>query len=565
MLAITLNPGFVLIIGALLLLATPAVLRFALTLLVGATALWLMLYHDFGAADAVRQIGLPVVLLRLDEINQVFGIGFIGAAILVSVYASARRHHYEDAAILMLAGGAVSALFVGDLVSFVAAASLAGLAAVWVVLASPQHGAGAAGVRLLVWHGLEGLLLLVGVAFHISTGAANSVFERLDVRTIGGAFILAGLMIRVGAPLAHVWLKDAVSHASPAGGVALAMFSTMLGVYALARLFPGEPLLMPIGAAMIVLGAFFASAADDLRSAAAYALTAQTGVCVALIGVATQLSLAGVGAHAFTAMFAFMLLLMALGMVVTRLGEARLSRMRGLARTMPLTTAFLFTGGLAVAGAPMLAPYVSLSVALEATAHWETRWLWLLISALSALLAASLALRPALACFQPETRSAAHEAPFPMLLGGALALFFCLSVGLTPGWLYRLTPATGLNFEPYALDRVAPQLELLGAAGAAYLLFHLVGLAPRQESFKLLDLDALYRGPIAGAGRWTGVVMLRLYGAARDIWEALSARAGKVFAQWARACDRPYADRWAGAAQLGAIGLVLVLILLARH
>ncbi|MEJ0060486.1 MAG: hypothetical protein WDM79_13335 [Terricaulis sp.] len=60
----------------------------------------------------MAQIGLPVVLLDLDALNQVFGIAFIGSTILLAVYASARRHHFEDAAILLLAGGSVSALFV---------------------------------------------------------------------------------------------------------------------------------------------------------------------------------------------------------------------------------------------------------------------------------------------------------------------------------------------------------------------------------------------------------------------------------------------------------------------
>ena len=241
---------------------------------------------------------------------------------LLSIYSSARPNRYEDAAILMLAGGAVSALFVGDLVSFVAAAAIAGLAAVWVVLASPLPGANGAGVRLLIWHGLEGLLFLAGVAFHLSAGEAKTHFA-LDAAGLGGGFIFAALMIRVGAPFAHVWLKDAVSHASGAGGAALTAFTTLFGVYALARMFPGEPSLAPIGAAMIAIGAFFAIAADDVRRCVAYAQTAQTGVCVALIGLGSPLGAAGAAAHAFTTLFVFVLLQMALGAVVTRRGSAR--------------------------------------------------------------------------------------------------------------------------------------------------------------------------------------------------------------------------------------------------
>ncbi len=151
-----------------------------------------------------------------------------------------------------------------------------------------------------------------------------------------------------------------------------------------------------------------------------------------------------------------------------------------------------------------------------------------------------------------------------MLLGTGLATFFCIAVGLTPAWLYRLTPTSVLNFDPYALDRLAPQLELIGVAGAVYIALRTMGLAPRERPIQLLDMDALYRGPIAGAGRWTGLVMLRLYGASRVALSAFLAYCGKGFSRWARACDRPYADSWGPAVQLSAIGVVLVIILLSR-
>ena len=563
MLAVTLNPGFVLILGALAVLATPLALRGPVMLSAAFAAMWLLLDREFGAAGAVAHMGLTVVPFLLDELSQVFGIAFIAAAILLAIYASARRNRYEDAAIMLLAGGAVSALFVGDLVSFVAASAVAGLAAAWVVLAAPSPGASAAGVRMLVWHGLEGLLFLVGVAFHISAGVQELGLGRLSLDEIGGGFIFAALMIRVGAPLAHVWLKDVVSHASSAGGAALSAYSTMLGVYALARLFPGEPGLIPIGAAMIVLGVFFAAAEDDLRSAAAYGLIAQTGVCVALIGIGTPLALSGAEAHAFASIFAFLLLQMALGAVLDRTGTARASQIVGVGRAMPVSAALMLTAGLAAAGAPGFATYASFAVVIEAAAQWQTRWLWALIAASSAGLFVSLALRPALSAhLAPAKPSRFREAPFTMLLAMGLAAFLCLAVGLTPAWLYRLMP-TELAFAPFALDRVAPQIELLGAAGAAYLALRALRLAPKERTIRLLDLDTLYSGPIAGAGRWAGVVMLRLHGAWQAGAGAMSERAGHALGAWARNCDRPYSGQVSSAAPLAAIFVALLIILAA--
>jgi len=554
MLQITLNPGFVCILAALIALGTPRVLRAPLIFTAAITGLWLMLDRDFGAAAAAAQMGLPVVLLDLDALNRIFGIAMLIALIVISFCTSARRSRSEDAAILLMAGGAVSALFVGDLISFVASAALAGLAASWMVFASPVEHSSQSGVRLLIWQGIEGLLFLVGVAFQLSAGAESSIFARLDPKTIGGGAIFAALMIRVGAPLAHVWVKDACAHASPVGGGALAAFSTMLGVYALSRLFPGEFILVPIGAAMMVLGVAYALAEDDMRRAAASGLTAQTGVCVAMIGVGSPLAMAAAEGHAFTVIFAFLALQLVLGAVLGRTGQIRVSQMEGLVRVMPITALLLVVAGLAVAAAPGFALYSTTAIALEATAQWDLEWLWALLAALAPALLIALMLRPSLAAFRSAVAAPIKEAPFPMLLGSGLAVFFCLSVGLAPGWLYGLLP-TELTFAPYALDRVAPQLELLGATGVAFVFLRAMRLTPAERHTRLLDVDSFYRGPAAGAGRWVGVVMLRVYGAWQTAFARLGAVTQKRMARWARDCDRPYRLRAAGLVQLTVIAV----------
>jgi multicomponent Na+:H+ antiporter subunit D len=563
MLSITLNPGFVCIIAALLALGTPRGLRAPLMAGAALLALWLMLDREFGAATAAAQMGLPVVLLSLDALNRIFGIAMLIALIAISICSGARRSRSEDAAILLMAGGAVSALFVGDLISFVAATALAGLAMAWLVFSSPVENAARSGVRLLIWQGVEGLLFLVGVAFQLSAGAESSIFARLDITTIGGASIFTALMIRVGAPFAHVWLKDASAHASPVGAGAVSVFSSMLGVYALARLFPAEPILAPIGLAMGVIGVAYAMAEDDLRRAAASGLTAQTGVCVALIGVGSPLAMAAAEGHAFALIFAFLAMQLVLGAVLGRTGHVKQSEIEGLVRVMPITSLLLIAAGLAVAAAPGFALYATTVIALEATAQWELEWAWTLMATVSPALLVALMLRPAMTAFRSAEPAPIKEAPFPMLLGAALAVFFCLAVGVAPAWLYGLLP-TELAFEPYALDRMAPQLELLGAAGAIYVVLRALRLAPQPRAGGLLDVDAFYRGPAAGAGRWVGVVLLRLYGA----WQALLGRVASQLARaagrWSRNCDRPYRVRAPGVVQLAALAVLVAVAMFWR-
>lgn len=562
MLAITLNPGFVCILAALLVLAAPRMMRQVLMVGTAVVSLWLMLDREFGAVVAAQQMGLPMVPLNLDALNRIFGLAMLMALIIIGVASGARRNRAEDAAILVLAGGAVSALFVGDLVSFVAAASLSGIAAAWIVFASPLPNSSRSGARMLIWFGLEGLLFLIGVAFQLSAGAASSIFAQLDATTIGGAFIFAALLVRVGAPLAHVWVKDAIAHASPVGAVALCAFTTMLGIYALARLFPAEPILAPIGASMAVIGAAFAVAEDDLRRAAASGLTAQTGVCVMLIGLGSPLALAAAEGHAFTLVFAFLALLLTLGAVLGRQGHARAARLEGVARVMPISATLMLLAGLAVTGAPGLASYITTAIALEASTQWINVAPWVITSGLGAALLIALMLRPALQAYRaPPGPAVRNEAPFAMLLAAALALFFCLSIGVAPRWLYGLMP-TELAFRPYEIERVAPQIELLGAAGAVYLALRALRLTAPERALRLLDVDAIYRGPAAGAGRWVGVVLLRMYGAWQTQWERLSKAGGAVVARVIRLCDRPYRGSAWSAAQFAAIAAAIAIALL---
>lgn len=562
--ALTLNPGFVPLIAALLVLAMPRTMRSPVIVASALAAFWLLLDHEFGAASAMAQMGLPVVLLNLDELNRIFGIALLIALIVIGIYSGARRNRYEDAAILLLAGSSVSALFVGDLISFVAALALGGLAAAWVVFASPIEGASRAGARLLIWHGLEGLLFLMGVAFHLSAGAQASVVGRLDVTSIGGAFMFAALMIRVGAPMAHVWLKDVVSHASPAGAGALSVLTTMLGVYALARVFPSEPLLIWIGAGMMVIGAFYAAAEDDMRRAAAYGVTMQTGMCVALVGIGTPLALAAAEGHAFATILSFLALQLMLGAVLERHGSVRASQLAGVGRTMPISALLLIACGMAVAAAPGFVMFATQAAALEASTQWDLRWLWGLIWASPAVLMVALLIRPALAAYTPlrDVRPI-REAPFSMLLGAGLALFLCIAVGLAPRWLFDLMPAE-IRFQPFELDRIAPQLQLLGAAGVAFLALHATRVVSTERRVDLLDIDAMYRGPLAQAGRWAGVLALRVYGAWQSWTRNASRSAGRGLQALAAACDQPYAPASTAAVTFFCLGAVLLMMFLVR-
>lgn len=559
MLAVTLNPGFVLLLGALAVLASPKGFRAATMALAALVALWLLLDHEFGAAAAVAQMGLPVRLLVLDPLNRIFGLGLLLALIVVAIASNGRQNRFEDAAILFTYGGAVSALFVGDFVSFIAMMSLSGLAGAWTVFCSPRDDANRAGGRALIWRGLEGLLFLVGLAFHLAASEARSEFVSLDITTIGGCFIFAALLIRVGAPLAHVWFVDSAAYASPVGAVALAPIGTMLGLYALARFYQAEPALMGIGLAMMALGLIYAVAEDDLRRAGAFALLAQTGLFLLLIGIGSPLAMAAAAGGAFSAMLAAIAFQALLGGVLSARGEARRSNFGGLAKAMPFTAPLLLAAGLAVAAAPGFASYATHAVALDALAQQPIA-VRVLAGAVPAVLLACLAIAPAWTAFRAIAREPArHETSFSLLLSASLSLFFSLAVGLAPSWLYDLMPSQ-VSYAPYTLDRLGAALQTSGAAALCATCLYAFGLWPKPSAKNLLDIDALYRGPIAASARWLGVVSLRLYGAWQSLTERVVRALGMFVIGWVKALDRPYAritPAWQVAAIAAALGLAL--------
>jgi len=252
-----------------------------------------------------------------------------------------------------------------------------------------------------------------------------------------------------------------------------------------------------------------------------------------------------------------------LGAILVRRGAAHVSALEGVSRAMPLTATLLLISALAASGAPLFASYTTITIALEAMAQWELQWAWALLACVPAGLFAALCLRLSLAAFDGVAqRTPIEEAPFPMLLSAALAAFFCFSVGVAPSWLYGLLPTT-LEFAPFAIDRLAPHLALLGAAGVTLLAARALRLAPAEQHLRLRDVDALYRGPLAGAGRWLGVVLLRVYGTAQAFTERQAAELGRFVMRAVRACDRPYSGA-SGLASFAALITVAAVALVWR-
>jgi multicomponent Na+:H+ antiporter subunit D len=541
MIAVAFNPGFALLLGAALVLVTPARLRGGIALLAALGALALAFTPDFGEHGAFAQIGLRAAPLRLDALSQSFGLVFALVAIMIALAGGGRRPREEEAALLAHMGGALGAVYAGDLVAFAALAELSTLAGAALLLARADAKAKEAGLRLLGWQALSSMLFLAGAALAIAArGVAE--FGQLSARTPEGALILAALAIKTGFPIAHVWLKDAAPRASSGGTAALLVFTPLLGAYGLARAFAGEPLLQYAGVAMAVLPALHAMAEDDLKRTLAYGLVAQAGLVVACIGVGSPLAIAAAAAHAAATALAFAVLALALGAVAERTGASRASRLGGLGASMPVSAALSTLAALSVAGAPLTAGFASLALVFDALARAGAPLVYFTVVVAAGAAVAHTAVKIPYAAFFAPARTKPYppshfgEAHLAMLVAGVLIV----GVGLAPGWLYAFLPPDPIRFAPYDWGRLMIHIQLAVFAGLAFAAARAARLHDADErAFDLADMDALIHGPLWRLVRRAGDAA----GAAHRRWRAgeaaAAALAGALIGRLVGGADRP--------------------------
>ena len=303
---IELNPGLILIFGALLIPLLPQMLRGPLSLALPLIAATHLLNLPFGEMGLIQIFGLELVTLRIDPLSFVFGLAFLVAALLSSIFALHVKGWVEAMTAQMYAGSAIGAVFAGDLVTLFVFWELTAITSVFLIWARGTERAFDAGMRYLIVQIGSGVILLAGVMMlaHETGTIAFGKLADIDIATAANVplyawLILIGVGIKAAFPLLHNWLVDAYPEATPTGTVWLSAFTTKLAIYTLIRGFPGSDILIPIGMVMATFTLVYALLVDDLRRSLAYALNNQLGFMVIAVGVGTDLALNGAAAQAF--------------------------------------------------------------------------------------------------------------------------------------------------------------------------------------------------------------------------------------------------------------------------
>ena len=488
-----LNPGIWLIVGALIAVLLPQTLSrwFAVILPVFLIAFLFSLNLDNYGTISFFDYSLET--FRLDKLSRVFGLIFLIASALGNLYALGDDvDKLQRSAALAYAGGAIAAVFAGDMITLFIFFEVAAVASVFLIWARRTERAFAAGMRYLIFQIGAGVILLAGLLIHFSvTGSID--FDKLGLEAPGGILILIAFGIKSAFPLVHNWLQDAYPEATISGTVILSGFTTKLAIYALARSYAGTEILIWIGAVMAIFPIFYAIIENDLRRVLTYSLNNQLGFMVVGIGIGTEMALNGTVSHAFVHILYKALLLMSMGAVLLRTGTCNGTELGGLVKTMPWTAAFCIVGAASASAFPLFSGFISKSMIITAAGEQGYWIIWLILLFASAGVLYHSGIRiPYFAFFSEDKGHRVKEAPWPMLVAMGAAAFLCIIIGVFPAPLYAMLPFS-VDYVPYTAYHVINQLQLLMFAALAFTVLKLIKIYPSDTRGINLDTDWVYR------------------------------------------------------------------------
>ncbi|MXW56129.1 MAG: Na(+)/H(+) antiporter subunit D, partial [Gemmatimonadales bacterium] len=514
----SLPPAAVMILGALVVPLLRGRARTGWVLLLPAASLAALLALGEGEFGQVSIFSYELTLVRIDGLSRIFGWLFHIAAFIGLIFARRGGSALEDAAALVYAGAAIGAVQAGDLITLFVFWELLALSSVFLVWARRTERSYRAGIRYLIVQVGSGVVLLAGIIAH-ARATGSVAFGPMETGTLGTNLILLGIGIKAAFPLLHNWLTDAYPEATYSGAVFLSAFTTKVAVYALARGYQGEELLIWVGVVMTMFPIFYAVIENDLRRVLGYSMINQIGFMVCGVGIGTEMAVNGAVAHAFNDVLFKGLLFMSTGALLYRAGTTKCSELGGLYKSMPKTAGLCVVGAASISAFPLFSGFVSKSMVMAAALEMnlDIVWLFLLFASAGVLHHAGIKI-PFYGFFGPDSGIRTKEAPTSMLIAMGMAAFLCVFNGTWPTlFLYPNLPYE-VTYEPFTPAHVISQLQLLFFAVLAFVWLRLTDREPHELPSTNLDADWFYR-------RFGRGLALAAGGAASRLRDAVASRA----------------------------------------
>lgn len=484
--------ALIFVLGAVAVSFLRGPLRTAYMLLLPIIAFAYLLALPYGEFGQVELLGQTLVLMRVDRLSLLFGYIFVLASLLNVIYAIHLKDTMQHVAGLVYAGSSIGAVFAGDLMTLFMFWELTAVSSVLLIWAQRTDTTFRTGLRYVVVQLLSGMFLLAGGLLHWrATGSL--AFGHIGLSGLAGTLILIAFGIKCAFPLLHNWLQDAYPDATPTGAVILSAFTTKLGIYALARAYPGTEMLIWIGTLMAAFPIFYAVIENDLRRVLAYSMNNQLGFMVVGIGIGSELAINGAVAHAFADILFKGLLFMSMGAVLLRTGTVKGSELGGLYKSMPWTTGFCIVGAASISAFPLFSGFVTKSMIMSAAADEGLLLTWLVLLFASAGVFHHAGIKiPYFAFFSHDSGIRCEEAPRNMLIAMGVAAALCIGIGVFPDALYSILPFP-VTYQPYTSSHVVAQLQLLVFSALAFAVLMRTGIYPPELRSVNLDSDWFYR------------------------------------------------------------------------
>ena len=535
-------PVLIFLLGALLVPYLTGRAKAGLLLVVPVVAFVNLLLLPEGTSWTYTFLGHQLIFAQVDKLSLCFGYIFCLAAFAGMLYGLQERDDRQYITMLVYVGSSIGAVFAGDYLTLFLFWELMTFAAAVLIWAGNTEAAGKAGMHYLLVHVFGGFCLLAGIVIQTSQ-TGSTTFGYLGLDGIGSVLIFLAFIINAAVPPLHAWLTDSYPESTITGTVFLTAYTTKTAVYVLARAFPGEDILIYLGAFMTVYPIFYAVIENDARRVLAYSMVNQVGFMVTGIGIGTALALNGAISHAFNDILFKSLLMMTVGAVMYVTGKRYCTDLGGLYKTMPITTVLCIVGAASISAFPLFSGFVSKSMVIAAAAEggYSVVWFMLLFASAGVFHHAGIKI-PYFVFFAHDAGIRAKEPPLNMLLAMGFLAFLCVLIGTAPGLLYSLLPFP-VDYHPYTAAHVVGQLQLLFFSGLAFIYLIVNGHYPPEKVGLNLDTDWLYRKAATLYVWLSDKPVVATENALARAYRSVGINLTKRVATWSFAFDRSVIDR----------------------
>ncbi len=324
----------------------------------------------------VPSLGLALPL-RLDAFALLFVLVVTGIG--VAVFAYARWYLHPGPGTGRLAGLLV--FFAGSMLGLVLSDNLLALFLFWeltsvasfllIGIDDRDASARSAAMQAFLTTGAGSLAMLAGLVL-LGQQAGTFTLSLVLASPPSGAvvdvalvLVLVGVVTKSAQVPFHYWLPGAMAAPTPVSAYLHSATMVKAGVYVVARFSPAfadgpwRPLVLGIGAATVLLGAYRALRQNDVKLLLAFGTVSQLGLLVLLFGVGTpQAALAGCTLLLAHALFKASLFLV-VGTVDHQAGTRDLRRLGGLGRRLPVLAGAAAVAAASMAGLPPLLGFVA--------------------------------------------------------------------------------------------------------------------------------------------------------------------------------------------------------------